>query len=185
MEVQALSLLAGSVVVDRAGAVERCQHLPGENLVDLAVRDVRGVDDPKLSPLPQRKTDRFSRPPFPIQNLAPALGRAGKQVQLKVVCGSFPAHAVAALFPVFEHVSIAENTRQSSQAVATGLSVSSPPRLAASVSRLPALLAGHNIFIRPPHSCLVGARSLRGRRRLCRFVAAASPLRGKLLWPDT
>ena len=43
MEVQALSLLAGPVVVDHAGAVERRQHLPGENLVDLAVRDVRDV----------------------------------------------------------------------------------------------------------------------------------------------
>ena len=150
--------MAGPVVVDHAGAVERRQHLPGENLVDLAVCDVRGVDDPKLSPLPQGKTDCFSRPPCSIQDFAPALGRAGKQVQLKVMGGPFPAHAVAALFPVLEHVSIAENARQSAQAVAAGLSVSSPPRLAASVSRLPALLAGHHIFIRPPHSCLVGAR---------------------------
>lgn len=118
---QALSLLAGPVVIDHAGAVERRQHLPGENLVDLSVRDVRCVDGPKLSPLPQGKADGFSRPPFPVQDPAPPLGRAGKQVQLKVMCRSFPAHAVAALFPVLEHVPVAENARQPAQAVAAGL----------------------------------------------------------------
>ena len=55
MKMQALALLAGAVVVDHAGAVERRQYLLGQHLVDLPVRDVRRVDDPKLSPLTQRE----------------------------------------------------------------------------------------------------------------------------------
>ena len=50
------------------------------------------------------------------------------------------------------------NDRQIAQAVISCLFPGLAGRFSALVSRLPALLACHNIFIRSPDSCLVGVR---------------------------
>lgn len=158
MEVQPLALLAGPVVVDHARPIQRRQHLFGQDFVDLAVIDVGCVYGPDLSPLPQGELGRFPRFPFSVQDPPPALCRTGKQVPLKVLGGLFPADTVAALFPIEVHGTVTENFFNRPQGGAAGLSLCLPAFPAALVSRLPALLAGHNKIFRPPYSCGVGVR---------------------------
>ena len=80
MPVQPLPDLAGPVVVDHAGGVQRNQHLIAEGLVDLPVSDVRGIDGPHLAPFAQREMDTFLRFPSSLQDFPPPAGGAGKEV---------------------------------------------------------------------------------------------------------
>ena len=141
MEMQALSLLTGPVCIDHTGAIQRDQDVIAKGFVDLAVIDVGRVYGPHLAALPQGEMNIFSRFPLPGKNVPPAAGCAGKQVALKVLGGLFPPHPVAALLSIAEHIPETENLRQCAQAVISGLFPGLAGRLAALVSRLPALLA--------------------------------------------
>ena len=85
MPVQALVPLAGPVVIDHAGIIERHQDLVAERLMYLPVRDVGRVDGPHLAPLTQGKMGAFPGLPAALQHLPPASGGAGKQVQFKIL----------------------------------------------------------------------------------------------------
>jgi hypothetical protein len=63
MEVQALVLLAGPVVIDHPRAIQRRQDVLGQGLVYLPVIDVRRVNGAGFSALGQGETDIFSRFP--------------------------------------------------------------------------------------------------------------------------
>lgn len=158
VEVQALVLLACAVVVNHARSIQWGQDPLGQDLVDLSVIDVRRVDLPDLSPLPQGEMYALAWLPGSVQDLPPPGCGARKQVQFKVLGGLFPPHPVTAFFPGHEHGPVAEHGFQRPHGVASLLAAPLPLRLAALVSRLPALLACHNIFIRSPDSRLVGAR---------------------------
>ena len=127
MEMQAAAFLAGFVVVDHTGHIQRHQHLFGQN----------------LAPFFQGEMGGFAWLPCSIQDLAPALGGAGKQVHFKPLCAGFPPHAVAALPAIEKHGAVTENFLNRPQGVAAGLSLCLPPCLAASVTRLAALFACH------------------------------------------
>ena len=77
---KALPSLAGPVVVDHARLVKGYQDFVAEGLVDLAIRDVRGVDGPYLAPFSQREVAAFLRLPLSLQDLPAAPGRPGEQV---------------------------------------------------------------------------------------------------------
>ena len=143
MEMHAAAFRAGFVVVDHAGHIQRHQHLFGQNLVNLPILNVRRVYGPDLAPLFQGEMGGFARPLRSIQDLAPALGGAGKQVHFKPLCAGFPPHAVTALPAIEKHGPEAENFLNRPQGVAAGLSLCLPPCLAASVTRLAALFACH------------------------------------------
>ena len=74
MPMQPFIPLAGPVIEDHAGVIQRDQYLAAEVLVDLPVCDVRRIDGPHLSALTQRKMDAFPRLPSAGQDLPPAAG---------------------------------------------------------------------------------------------------------------
>lgn len=144
--VQALLLLGGPVVVDHAGVIQRDQRLVAQDLVDLPVRDVRGVDGPHLAPFPQGEMTALHGLPRSLQDFTPAAGRPGKQMVFKVLCALLPTHSVTAFQPVKEHFPIGENILKPSDRRVSGRPSSLPLCLAALVSRLPALLACHKKY---------------------------------------
>ena len=143
MEMQAAAFLAGFVVVDHTGHIQRHQHLFGQNLINLPILNVRRVYWSNLAPFFQGEMGGFAWLPCSIQDLAPALGGAGKQVHFKPLCAGFPPHAVAAFPAIEKHGAVTENFLNRPQGVAAGLSLCLPPCLAASVTRLAALFACH------------------------------------------
>ena len=74
MEMQAAAFLAGFVVVDHTGHIQRHQHLFGQNLINLPILNVRRVYWSNLAPFFQGEMGGFSWLPCSIQDLAPALG---------------------------------------------------------------------------------------------------------------
>ena len=104
--------------------------------------------DLDLAPLPEYEVGARFRPPLPGKHVPPPAGRTGKQVPLKVLRGLFPPHVVAALLSPFEHFPKTERLFNASQ----GLAPPAPPGLSGGfssmVSRLAALLAGHNKYSR-------------------------------------
>ena len=157
-EVQPLSLYAGPVVVDHAGAEQGEQAAPGQGLVLLPVLDVRRVYGPGLSPLPDGEAHVLVRPPFPVQQLSPLPGGTGEQVGLEPLGGLLPPHSVAA--PPAGHVEgiIPENAVYAANAAVSFLQARPSGCAPPLVSRLSALFAGHKSFFRPPYKCLVGCR---------------------------
>lgn len=143
-EMQPHSAPAGPVVIYHVRGVERYQNVVALGLVDLSVGNVRGVDGPDLPTFLENEVAAFLRLPRPVQHLAPAGGRAGKEVKLEVLGALLPTNAVAALLPVIEHGSVGEGFLQCADSGVPGLQSCLPPCPAASVSRLAALLACHN-----------------------------------------
>ena len=66
MEMQAAAFLAGFVVVDHTGHIQRHQHLFGQNLINLPILNVRRVYWPNLAPFFQGEMGGFARLPRSI-----------------------------------------------------------------------------------------------------------------------
>ena len=143
LPVEALPLLAGTVVIDHAGAVQGHQHLIAVGLVDLPVSDVRGVNRAHLATLPQGKVDAFHRLPLSVQDFPPPAGGTGKQVGFKVLDALLPPDAITALPAIEEHLPVAIHLVDGAEGGAPGLPLCLPLRFAALIPRLPALRTGH------------------------------------------
>ena len=144
MPMQALALLAGPVVLYHAGAVQGHQHIIAKGLMHLPVRHMGRIYGPHLAPFPQGEVGAFHRLPPLLQHQPAALGCAGKQVHFKVLHRLFPAHPVAALPAVLEHFPVRKNLFHRAKPLTPLLPICRTFCPAALVTRLPALLTGHN-----------------------------------------
>ena len=106
MPVQAFSYLAGPVIINHAGTIERNQDFVAKGLVYLPVSDMGRVNRPHFPTLAQSKMAAFFRLPFSVQHFPPTPSGAGEQVQLEVLGTLLPANTITALLAVHEHFPI-------------------------------------------------------------------------------
>jgi hypothetical protein len=74
MPVKALILLACSILIDHARAIQRNQNFIAKGLVDLPVSDMGRINGTNLPTLAQSKVGTFHGFPSLIQNLPPPVG---------------------------------------------------------------------------------------------------------------
>lgn len=112
--------------------------------MDLPVCDMRCINRADFPSFPQGEVGAFLELVFPVQYILSAAGSAREQVEPKVLGALLPSYAVAALLPMEEHLPIGECLLQSAQALTAGSLILQAAGLAPLVSRLSALLTGHN-----------------------------------------
>lgn len=156
MPVKALILLACSILIDHARALQRNQNFIAKGLVDLPVSDMGRINGTNLPTLAQSKVGtRFGLPSL-FQHRSPPCCRTRKQVAFKVLNTLLPPYPVTALFPIEEHLPIGKNFIHWPKAITPGLFPFQPLCFAALEPCFMPFLACHNKSIRPSYKCVVG-----------------------------
>lgn len=114
--------------------------------MDLPVCDMRCINGADFPPFPQGEVGAFLELIFPVQYILSAAGSSREQMEPKVLGALLPAYAVAALLPMEKHLPIGEGLLHSAQALTAGPLILQAVGPAPLVSRLSALLAGHNRY---------------------------------------
>lgn len=143
MPVKALVLLACSIFIDHARAIQGNQNFIAKGFVNLSVSDMGCINGPNLPTLAQSKVGTFHGFPRLIQNLPPPVGCSRKQVVFKVLNTLLPSYPVTAFLSIEEHLPVRKYFVHRPKGITPGLFFRLPLGFAALVSRFMPFLACH------------------------------------------